>query len=318
MSNWQLNTPVAFIIFNRPDTTERVFSQIAKAKPSKLLVIADGPRANKQGENEKVAATRAIIERVDWQCEVLTNFSDVNLGCKNRVSSGLDWVFEQVPEAIILEDDCLPDLSFFRFCEEMLEKYRNDQRIGMISGDNLQFGSRRNNDSYYFSRYVHIWGWASWRDRWQGSYDVQLKKWPEVRDGDWLEDIVRNKKEALIWKKIFERIFNNEIDTWDYQWVFANWVQGRLSIVPNVNLISNIGFSRADATHTTGDGDEAELPIYPISFPLNHPIVITANLKADEFEYKKLIKRSFFKRAWNKILGKMRIFYKPNLISRYK
>lgn len=199
MSSWQLKTPIAFIIFNRPDTTARVFAEIAKAKPPKLLVVADGARSNRQGEAEKVAATRAIIEQVNWPCEVITNFSDKNLGCKNRVSTGIDWVFEQVPEAIILEDDCLPDPSFFRFCEEMLEKYRDDQRIGMISGDNLQFGRRRNNDSYYFSRYVHIWGWASWRDKWQSSYDVRMKKWPEVRDGNWLVDMVRNKKEASVW-----------------------------------------------------------------------------------------------------------------------
>lgn len=161
MPEFQLTTPVAFIIFNRPDTTEKVFAEIAKAKPPKLLVIGDGPRVSRQGEAEKVAAARSIIQCVDWDCEVQTNFSDVNLGCKRRVSSGIDWVFEQVEEAIILEDDCLPDPTFFRFCEELLARYRHDQRIGMISGDNFQFGSRRNDDSYYFSKYVHIWGWAT-------------------------------------------------------------------------------------------------------------------------------------------------------------
>lgn len=303
MSNWQLKTPVAFIIFNRPDTTARVFSEIAKVKPPKLLVVADGARSNRQGEVDKVAATRAIIEQVNWPCEVVTNFSDKNLGCKNRVSTGIDWVFEQVPEAIILEDDCLPDPSFFRFCEEMLEKYRHDQRVGIVSGDNLQFGNRRNNDSYYFSKYVHIWGWASWRDRWQSSYDVNMQKWPEVKDGNWIIDIVRNKKEASVWTSIFDRTFYNKVDTWDYQWVFANWTQGRLSIVPNVNLISNIGFFRADATHTTGGGDEAQLPTQEMSFPLKHPALIVANLKADNFEYKRLIKRSFLKRVYNKFLS---------------
>ena len=149
MSDFQLKTPVAFIIFNRPDTTERVFAEIVKAKPPKLLVVGDGPRANREGDAAKVAAARAITKRVDWPCEVLTNFSEVNLGCKVRVSSGLDWVFEQVPEAIILEDDCLPHQTFFRFCEELLERYRDDQRIGMISGDNFQFGHTINDDSYF-------------------------------------------------------------------------------------------------------------------------------------------------------------------------
>src|SRR5512139_3287315 len=176
MSDWQLKTPVAFIIFNRPDTAERVFAEIAKARPPKLLVVADGPRANRSGEAEKCAATRAIIDRVDWDCEVLTNFSDTNLGCKNRVSSGIDWVFEQVPEAIILEDDCLPHPTFFRFCEELLERYRDDERIGMISGDNFQLGQKRTDASYYFSRYNHIWGWASWRRAWR-HYDREASAW---------------------------------------------------------------------------------------------------------------------------------------------
>src|SRR5665648_587346 len=166
MSNFQLKTPVAFIIFNRPETTRRVFAEIAKARPTKLLVIADGPRATHPDDAEKCAVVRAIIDGVDWDCEVLKNYSDVNLGCKRRVSSGLDWVFDTVEEAIILEDDCLPHPTFFRFCEEMLAKYRDDKRIAMISGDNFQFGKKRTEYSYYFSRYTHIWGWASWRRAW--------------------------------------------------------------------------------------------------------------------------------------------------------
>lgn len=307
MSEFKLTTPVAFIIFNRPDTTERVFAEIAKAKPTKLLVVADGARTNKVGEADRVAATRAIIERVDWDCEVLTNFSDINLGCKHRVSSGIDWVFSQVEEAIILEDDCLPDPTFFRFCQEMLERYKHDQRIGMISGDNFQFGARRNNDSYYFSKYVHIWGWATWRDRWQESYDVDMKLWLAIRDEGRVLDIVSNQREALYWGAIFEKVYKNKIDTWDYQWVFANWIHSRVSVVPNENLISNIGFARADATHTTGSGEEADMPVVNIKFPLKHPHMILRSLLADKFEYEKFNKRSIFKRIYNKVLGVVKI-----------
>ena len=156
-NEWQLTTPVVFIIFNRPDTTAKVFEAIRQAKPPKLLVIADGARIDKPGEAEKCAAARAIINQVDWQCEVLTNYSNVNLGCRKRVSSGLDWVFEQVEEAIVLEDDCLPHPSFFQYCQELLEKYRDDERIMMISGDNFQFGNETTEYSYYFSRYGHCW-----------------------------------------------------------------------------------------------------------------------------------------------------------------
>lgn len=305
MSDWQLKTPVAFIIFNRPDTTERVFAAIAKAKPPKLLVVADGPRENKVGEAEKCAATRTIIDQVDWDCEVLTNFSDRNLGCKRRVSSGIDWVFEQVEEAIILEDDCLPDPTFFRYCQELLERYRHDQRVGIISGDNFQFGRRRNDDSYYFSKYVHIWGWATWRDRWAGSYDVSMAKWPRIREEGWLADMVGNEREATFWNKIFERVSRGEIDTWDYQWVFANWVEGRSTVLPATNLISNIGFD-ANATHTTGDSELANLPTRPLTFPLKHPVGFIRNMQADAFSEKKCFQISLAKRIRNKLSGLLR------------
>lgn len=302
MSDFKLTTPVAFIIFNRPDTTERVFAEIAKARPPKLLVVADGARTTKIGEADKVAATRAIINRVDWDCEVLTNYSEVNLGCKRRVSSGIDWVFQQVQEAIILEDDCLPDPTFFRFCQEMLERYRFDQRIGMISGDNFQFGRKRNNDSYYFSKYVHIWGWATWRDRWQGSYDVELNKWPVIRDGGWLVDILGSAGEAASWSKTFENTYKGKVDTWDYQWVFANWIEGRINVMPNVNLISNIGFG-AEATHTVSFSHLAEISTSSITFPLIHPIGFVRNAEADHFTFGNSINVPIYKKIYNKLLG---------------
>lgn len=304
MPDFQLTTAVAFIIFNRPDTTERVFAEIAKARPPKLLVVGDGPRASHSGEAEKVAVTRAIIKRVDWDCEVLTNFSEVNLGCKRRVSSGIDWVFDQVPEAIILEDDCLPDPIFFRFCQEMLERYHHDQRIGMISGDNFQFGRRRNDDSYYFSKYVHVWGWATWRDRWLGSYDVTMARWPKVRDEGWLDDMVDNRGEAAYWQGNFESVHRGEIDTWDYQWVFANWVEARMSITPAVNLISNIGFGR-DATHTTGESNLANLGLTPLSFPLIHPIGVIRNVQADKFGFHKVFQVPFRVPLWKRVRNKL-------------
>ncbi len=300
MTDFQLETPVAFIIFNRPDTAEQVFAEIAKAKPPKLLVIGDGARANREGEAFKVAATRAIIKRVDWPCEVLTNFSETNLGCKRRVSSGLDWVFEQVEEAIILEDDCLPHPTFFRFCQELLEKYRDDQRIGMISGDNFQFGQTRNQDSYYFSKYLHIWGWASWANRWNNCYDVKLGKWPLVRDGCLLDDVFCKKEEAKIWANTFEKVYRGEIDTWDYQWVFSNLINRRVSIVPSVNLISNIGFGRADATHTSVESDEGNIPTCTMLFPMRHPCLMMVNRIADNFEYKKFIRKSYHMRVLSK------------------
>lgn len=304
MKDFRLETPVVFIIFNRPESTERVFAEIAKARPSKLLVLGDGPRAGREGEVEKVVAARAIVDRVDWTCEVQINYSAVNLGSKVRISGGLDWVFSRVPEAIILEDDCLPEQSFFRFCQELLEMYRSDQRISMISGDNFQYGYKRNDDSYYFSRYGHIWGWATWRDRWVGLYDVGMKKWPRIRDEGWIDDIVGSKKEAAYWRRIFERAYRGEFDAWDYQWVFTNWVEGRSSVVPNANMITNIGFNK-QATHTKGVSDLANLPRSATLFPLKHPIGKFNNLKADEFSFRKCFGVPLLKRLGNKLAGSL-------------
>ena len=200
MTDWQLQTPVVLLIFNRPDTTERVFETIRQAKPPKLLVVADGPRADKPGEAEKCAAVRAILDRVDWDCQVIQNYADTNLGCRERVSSGLNWVFETVEEAIILEDDCLPHPTFFRFCEELLERYRHDDRIMTISGNNLQFGRPHTEDGYYFSRYTHIWGWASWRRAWR-FYDLEMKAWPELRNTNWLAEKMKSERSANYWRQ---------------------------------------------------------------------------------------------------------------------
>ena len=279
MSNYQLKTPVVFIIFNRPDTTKRVFTEIAQAKPPKLLVIADGPRADHPEDVGKCAAVRAIINGVDWDCDVLKNYSDVNLGCKRRVSSGLDWVFDTIEDAIILEDDCLPHSTFFRFCEEMLERYKDDERIAMISGNNFQFGRKRTDYSYYFSRYTHIWGWASWRRAWD-NYDVDMKIWPEIRDGGWLRDLLGDKKSVRYWKKMFENVYQGKIDTWDYQWIFSCWVQGALTILPNVNMVSNIGFG-PEAVHTTKRNKFAEMKTEYMDFPISHPPYILSDSLAD-------------------------------------
>ena len=218
-----LSTPVALIIFNRPDLTEIVFEAIRQAKPQKLLVVADGPRSPE--EAEKCDRTRAIIDRVDWDCQVLTNFSDTNLGSKYRISSGLDWVFSQVEEAIILEDDCLPSPSFFYFCQELLEKYRDDDRIMHIGGTNIQFGQSRTPYSYYFSKYAQIWGWASWRRAWQ-NYDVEIANWKEFKSSEIIKSVHTNPYEQRYWFDILERVYKKSLNTcWDYQWNYYQTIK---------------------------------------------------------------------------------------------
>ncbi|MBN3943674.1 MAG: glycosyltransferase family 2 protein [Nostoc sp.] len=286
-----MQTPVTFIIFKRPQTTEKVFEVIRQAKPTKLFVIADGPRTDHEGEAEKCELTRAIIERVDWDCEVIKNYSEINLGCAKRVSSGLDWVFNNVEETIILEDDCIPHPTFFRFSQELLEKYRNDTRIATISAQNLQLGQKRTNYSYYFSRYNHCWGWASWRRAWQ-HYDLTIKLWKEVQAENLLHDILIDQKAVNSWQRIFQSVYDNPTGiTWDYQWTFACWMQGSLSIIPSVNLISNVGVG-ADATHFTSNQEFSfiNMSVQAMEFPLKHPPFIVRNVEADNFTQKTVYK----------------------------
>lgn len=305
MSSFTLTTPVALLVFNRPEETLRVFAAIREARPEQLLLIADGPRSNRSEEWVLCNEVRQIVAQVDWPCNVRHNYSDTNLGCRQRVASGLDWVFDTVEEAIILEDDCLPDRSFFRFCQELLEYYRHDHGIGMISGDNFQFGRQHDNSSYYFSRYFHVWGWATWRDRWVGNYDVAMQKWPAVRNKSWLSNILSDKCELKAWNKNFEKTYSGKIDTWDFQWVFANWLQSRLCIIPTVNLISNIGFN-SNATHTIVNDNLANIDRFAVAFPLEHPKNILRNTKADERSLHVCSEGGSIVSLYNRLIGWLR------------
>jgi hypothetical protein len=282
MTERQLQTPVVLTIFNRPDSTKKVFESIREAKPPKLLIIADAPRADRPNEEEKCAAARACVEQVDWDCEVLKNYSLVNLGPIKRITSGLDWVFNTVEEAIILEHDCVPDITFFCFCQELLEYYKHDERVMSICGQNIQFGRKRTEYSYYFSRYYHSWGWATWKRAWQ-YYDLQMKLWPEVRDKGLLKNILGDSRAVKYWTRFFQASYAEQLNSWDYQWTFACWIQNGLTILPDRNLVSNIGFV-PDAVNTTDvDSHYANMPIEPMNFPLKHPPFIIANLEADRF-----------------------------------
>lgn len=277
-----ITTPVLFLIFNRLDTTRQVFEEIRKARPQHLFIASDGPRPTHPEEKEIVRAIREyVILSIDWDCEVHTLFRDENLGCKRAVSSAIDWFFSLVDEGIILEDDCLPDQSFFPFCQDLLSKYRYDTRIMMIGGTNFQFGRNKSENSYYFSRYFHIWGWASWKRAWQ-HYDVDMRSWPEIRENRLLHDIFHEKRIIKYWESIFDRVYNGNINTWDYQWVFSCWIQGGLSIIPNQNLISNIGYGQS-GTHTTGNCIFSKMSHCIINFPLKHPKYVIRNTIADEY-----------------------------------
>ncbi len=278
--------PVALFIFNRPKLTSQVFVRIRAARPSRLLVVADGPRASRPEDAELCRIAREIVSSPDWPCELLTNFAPENLGCKRRMSSGLNWVFQQCEEAIILEDDCIPCASFFEFCSAMLERYRDDTRIMHISGDNFQDGRRRGDGSYFFSMYTHSWGWATWRRAWR-NYDVNISSWPAAYKRRWLESFLENPAEVRYWESIFDRLYRGEIDTWDYQWLFAAWRQGALSILPNENLITNIGVG-PDATHFKETYSTVGIPTAELG-EYTHPTTIVRDKEADQFTFEEHI-----------------------------
>lgn len=279
--DYRLNSAVLFLVFNRLDVTQIVFETIRQAKPPRLYIASDGPRASKKDEAEKVILVRNyILENVDWECKVETLFRDENLGCKNAVSGAIDWFFEKEEEGIILEDDCLPTSSFFRYCDEMLALYRCDTRVGMISGNNNQFGKNKAKSSYYFSIYPSIWGWATWRRVWD-KYDVNLEQLPDFLQTEFLKYSISNKQERLFWKNNFESVYLKKIDTWDYQFVCCMWMQQFVSIIPNVNLVSNIGFG-PNATHTTGASVFSNISTEEITFPLVHPLFKVNHYKADQ------------------------------------
>ena len=267
------------MIFNRPEPTKRVFAEIAKQRPKKLLVVADGPRKNHPNDAKNCEETRRILKEINWDCEVLTNLSDENLGCKKRVTSGISWVFTQVESAIILEDDVLPSESFFSFCAELLERYKNDSRVMMISGTQFHPSCIDNKYSYSFSRWPQIWGWATWRRAWQ-TYDADLTLWPDFKDEQQLKNAGLGFESRLYWDRIFEKMYQKKVDTWDHQWSFNMISNGGLAIQPNVNLITNIGFGET-ATHTKVINRYANMERSEIPFPLIHPKFVLPSARID-------------------------------------
>jgi hypothetical protein len=287
-----LSTPILFLIFNRLDTTKQVFSKIRQMQPLRLYIAADGYRPECPGEAEKIQEIRDyVIDQIDWDCEVKTLFREHNLGCRISVSTAIDWFFENEMEGIILEDDCLPSRSFFYFCQELLSYYREDARILTISGNNFLFGRKRVSNSYYFSRYNHCWGWATWKRAWK-HYDVDLKLWPEIRDSGWLKDILLDRAAVIDWTNRFDAVYTNKLNTWDYQWTFSCWLQSSLSILPTINLVSNIGFFNA-ATHQNNQENLANIPFIEMQFPLKHPDYIIRDSQADYITQRTIFRSGF-------------------------
>jgi len=298
-----METPVLFLIFNRPDTTEKVFSAIRAARPPRLYIAADGPRKEKIEDQDLCAETRRVVAKVDWDCQVFTLFRDQNLGCRTAVSSAISWFFAQEEMGIILEDDCLPDPTFFPFCEIMLKRYAHDTRITHIGGSNYQENIPRGDGDYYFSRLVHVWGWASWRRAWD-HYDVDMKRWELFKRNGYLRQFFPDVRIRDHYMFVLEETYMKRFNTWDYQLFFSSLVQGGLSVIPNVNLISNIGYGpQATHTHSVKVNPHANLPVTPMH-SFREPSFFLPDTIADKHTVAAYVPGAYFLRKAAKIILK--------------
>jgi len=277
-----METPVLIIVFNRPEPTKKVLAQLAKVKPKHVFIAADGHRPNVPGEQEICEQTRALKSIIDWDCHVSTLYRDDNLGCKKAVSGAIDWFFENVDAGIILEDDCVPSESFFKYCAEMLEMYKNDDRIMHVAGTNLHLGKQFTPNSYFFSQLTPVWGWATWKRAWK-KYDRNLDSFPEALKNKDIFNLYNNNDAQVHLFNNLEKVYRNEIDTWDYQWEYTVRINNGLSVYPENNLIENIGFGIDAGVHTNYvDYRISQNKANEIKFPLSHPTLVVANAKADK------------------------------------
>lgn len=264
-----LKTAVLFLVFNRLETTKKVFKAISKAKPPRLYIASDAARSNIENEALIVQSVRDhILKNIDWKCEVKTLFREINLGCKYSVTSAITWFFKNEDQGIILEDDCLPSKSFFWYCEELLEKYKDKNSIYLISGETHSSKFLDKGEDYNFCKYPLLWGWASWKRAWQ-NYDPEMTDWPKKKI-EVLNSVSKYKSTINFWKTNFERMYKKEIDTWDYQFAYLLLKNKGKCIFPKFNLITNIGFG-LEATRTNDIySDAANRERFEINLPLSN------------------------------------------------
>jgi len=297
MDNNAFNTPVLLMLFNRPDITRKLFNRIREIKPSKIFVAANGPRPNVPGDVGLCMAVRDIFKEVDWKCELYTDFPETNINMHVRWYKTMDWFFENVDQGIILEDDCIPDISFFSYCTELLDKYRDNLQVMHINGSNFQFGHKRGNGSYYFSKYAHVWGWATWKRAWS-KYDDSLHTLADFKDGNIIQTVTDDLKEKKYWIKYFDSIYDGRRNSCDIKWLYAIWLQNSLVVTPNVNLISNIGYGLS-AGHTLFKDKVMEQKTYNIGKIIHpDPLIFTADKVADKYTFKSYFYKNFFQKAF--------------------
>ncbi len=283
-----MQTPLLLLWFNRPHLARQVLDRLRVVRPGRLFVAIDGPRASHPEDAQRVADCVALLDAIDWPCTVATRISPHNQGCKHGVSAAVDWFFDQVPEGIILEDDCLPDPTFFDYCAELLDRYRHNERVMHISGANLYGGQTFGSDSYFFSPVPHVWGWASWRRAWQ-TYDVTMAGFPDFMSQGGINALVPYSRSVAHWRWGMGETASGKLDSWDFQWVFAIWQHNGLCITPNQNLITNIGYG-PEATRTNLQSAIANLPTESIT-ALQHPASVIVHERARQYAFTRMYTR---------------------------
>lgn len=284
--NNQFKTPVLFIFFNRRDVALQVFAKIKQVKPATLYLSSDGPREATCGESSTVVELRQyILDNIDWPCAVYTRFGDVNLGCGLGVSTAIEWFFAYEESGVILEDDSLPSISFFYYCQELLEKYKNDFRVWHISGTSFIPPNIESDASYHFSKIPVVPGWATWKSRWQ-YFDIEMKELDYFNQHKYINEVCHSNKEKLWHGSTFVANLLKINNGWGWQWYFTVLTNHGLAITPIKSLIRNIGLNRADAVHTTQRDQEWEsVNANEISFPLIHPKMFCIDNQLDRYIY---------------------------------
>lgn len=292
-----VSEPLLVIAFNRPDHLRVLLARLAEIKPTQLFVAIDGPRPNKPEEALKVAQCQQLVNDIGWDCDVTTNFQDANLGCGLGVSSAITWFFTHVDRGIILEDDIIPHQSFFPYATDLLDRYESDQSVFAISGCNFVPPEHQSNarESFRFSQVPHIWGWATWKDRWD-TYSLDISGWRKDLPVRTLWNKSGGDLPSMVyWASTFELLARKEVDTWDGQLVYRAMINNALTATSNLNLIENIGFD-AEATHTVVDRGELR-EVEEMQFPLQAPAKVELDKKADAWT-----RKHHFHATWHGIL----------------
>lgn len=286
MEDRQLRTPVALFVFNRPETTRRVLDAVRSAEPRRLFVVADGPREGYGEDEVRCAEAREVATDIDWDCEVHTNFADENMGLFRRFTTGLDWVFDAVDRAIILEDDCLPSQSFFRFCGALLDRYADDERVMTISGTNELGEWKNDRQDYHFARYESIWGWATWRRAWE-YYDPEMGLWRNEEARERLADAIADHEQCKWRMRLYEETYSGDIDSWAFRWSFMTTIQSGLAAIPSKNLVTNIGFGEEATNLTDESSARSAIRRGKLKLPLDEPPCISADRGFDDRIYRR-------------------------------